>query len=148
MHPYPIVLAILLTHCGDALFAQSANKIANNSTTISAISKLKLITANRLAKLSEPERVDWEKYLAHSEISSLNERSLLATEIAEAGLSASRPAPNNSKEFELGSKVDAAWLKHPDTLLLANVVLSYQTPSGGWSKAVDYSAGPRPKGTH
>ena len=143
-----MVLALLLTLGVEALFAQSTNKIAESSATISTIPKLKLITAIRLAKLSEPERAEWVKYLARSETSSVNERRHLATEIAEAGLSASRPAPSNSKEFELGSKIDTAWLNNPDTLLLANVVLSYQTPSGGWSKAVDYSAGLRPKGTH
>jgi len=31
---------------------------------------------------------------------------------------------------------------------LAEIVISYQTPTGGWSKAVDYTKGPRQPGTH
>lgn len=31
---------------------------------------------------------------------------------------------------------------------LAVAVMSYQTPTGGWSKAVDYNQGPRAPGTH
>ena len=145
---YSCLLALLLTLGADLLFAQSTNKVIESTTAVSALPKLKLVTANRIAKLPDSQRVEWEKYIVRSEAGSVKERLVLAMEMAEMGLFASRPAPSNSKEFELGAKVENGWLLSPEASSLADVVLSYQTPSGGWSKAVNYAAGPRPKGTH
>jgi PelA/Pel-15E family pectate lyase len=54
----------------------------------------------------------------------------------------------NHAEFELPSKVDPASFGTAESSKLADVVISYQTPTGGWSKAVDYAQGPRRPGTH
>ena len=107
-----------------------------------------LVTWNRVTALEESVRNAWKKYLERSLAYSSNERHILESEVISAGLSASRPAPANSKEFELGSKVEAAWLRSPETQVLAKTMLSYQTPTGGWSKAIDYAKGSRAAGTH
>ncbi len=148
MHPYSGFFVLLLMLGAEPLFAQSSNQGTQSPTTVSALPKLKLVTAERIATLPASERAEWEKYLARSEVGSLKDRRVLAAEMVETGLPASRPAPSNSKEFELGSKVNDEWLTGPEASSLADVVISFQTPSGGWSKAVNYSAGPRPKGTH
>ncbi len=96
-----------------------------------------MLTAGRIAALREPERAAWAAYMQRSNEFFEKEYESLAAECQKLNLAHSNPAPSNRAMFTS----DAA----PD---LADVVMSYQTPTGGWSKAVDYSAGPRQLGTH
>jgi PelA/Pel-15E family pectate lyase len=72
----------------------------------------------------------------------------LAAECRKLGLAHAKPAPSNRAEFELGSGTKESWFASDEAKRLVDTVISYQTPAGGWSKAVDYSAGPRQPGTH
>jgi PelA/Pel-15E family pectate lyase len=107
-----------------------------------------LLTEERLAACPEPERAAWREYLERSQNHARHERVTLAAERAAAGLARSQPAPGARKYFGFDGKKDAAFFARPEMVALAEVVLSYQTPTGGWSKHVDYSRGPRPPGTH
>lgn len=109
---------------------------------------LTLLTPELLAKLPADEQTAWEAYLATSRASAAKERELLAAECRGIGREASEPAPNNRSEFEFDSDTPVEWYGRPENVALAVVVMSYQTPTGGWSKAVDYSKGPREPGTH
>ncbi len=109
---------------------------------------LKIVTPQRIAELPEPERAAWQTYVARSQAFAIRERKVLAAELAAAGLDASRPAPATSQVFKLTSEHDQAFFSKPETAKLADIFLSYQTPTGGWSKAVDYNQGPRTPGTH
>src|SRR4051794_17237706 len=109
---------------------------------------LKLLTPERLAQRPEAERPAWQDYLDRSRERAIREREVLAEEVKAAGLDASRPAPSRGVEFEVPGQGDAAWSAGPEAGKLADTVLSYQTPTGGWSKAVDYRQGPRWPGTH
>ncbi len=60
----------------------------------------------------------------------------------------SRPAPGNRAALELDSDTPLEWFASAEAVKTAEAILSYQTPTGGWSKAVDYAAGPRQPGTH
>ncbi len=109
---------------------------------------LEMVTCERVAALPEAERGAWLAYLEQSEEDSRVDHAVLAAECREIRAPVSRPAPMSSVEFELDAKTDAAWFASAEASKLADAILSYQTPSGGWSKAVDYTAGPRPRGTH
>lgn len=109
---------------------------------------LELATPERIAALAEPQRAAWRAYLEASMEAATYERAVLTAECQEARARVSKPAPTGASEFEISTKVDPSWFGTPEAGQLATVVLSYQTPTGGWSKAVDYSRGPRPKGTH
>jgi PelA/Pel-15E family pectate lyase len=110
--------------------------------------QLKIINAERVAALPEPDRAAWQAYLERSRADSVAERKVLAAELAAEGLSESRPAPQTSETLKVTSEHDVAFFSKPATAALADVILSYQTPTGGWSKAVDYKQGPRQPGTH
>lgn len=100
--------------------------------------KLKLVTADRIAQLAAPERAQWESYVQQSQSLALSDRAELAKELASAKLSESIPAPNSSLQFDgSGRKANDAWFESDEARNLVPVVLSYQTPSGGWSKSVD-----------
>jgi PelA/Pel-15E family pectate lyase len=77
------------------------------------------------------------------------EHDMLAAECRSHRMAVSKPAPDVHGEFDMpGNKAEPAYFTSPEAAKLAEVVISYQTPTGGWSKAVDYSKGPRPPGTH
>jgi thioesterase domain-containing protein len=112
----------LLFALRSSLFAQAAEK------------PFTLLTDELLAKLPEAPRAVWTAYIDKSRAFAANEHRLLDAERAKAE---AKPAPGNRAEFE-----------SVENQKLAEVVISYQTPTGGWSKAVDYTKGPRQPGTH
>jgi PelA/Pel-15E family pectate lyase len=107
-----------------------------------------MLTDELIAKLPEAEKVAWTDYIAKSRDFAANERRILAEESQKAGLEEPRPAPGRRAEFEFDSDTPLEFFSTPENQKLAEVVMSYQTPTGGWSKAVDYTAGPRQPGTH
>jgi PelA/Pel-15E family pectate lyase len=107
-----------------------------------------MVTPSRIAALPEVERKVWMDYVAASQEYARTERRDIAAECRAVRSPFSKPAPANSEEFEFPTKVDAAYHASAEAAQLAEVVISYQTPTGGWSKAVDYGKGPRPRGTH
>lgn len=107
-----------------------------------------MLTDELLAKLPEAQRTEWTAYIAKSRESAATEHRTLAEECQKAGMETSKPAPGNRAEFEFDSDTPAEWFGSAENQKLAEIVISYQTPSGGWSKAVDYKAGLRRPGTH
>jgi PelA/Pel-15E family pectate lyase len=107
-----------------------------------------MLTDELIAKQPDALRGEWTAYLAKSRASAENERRILAEECQKAGMEKSKPAPGNRAEFEFDSDTPAEWFAAAEQQKTAEAVMSYQTPSGGWSKAVDYSQGARQPGTH
>ena len=107
-----------------------------------------LLTPERIQALPEAEAKAWTRHLERSQQAFAHQRRLLAQECMAVGLEKPRPAPGQRSEFELDGKPPADFFKKPQSLALAKTIISYQTPSGGWSKAVDYNKGPRQAGTH
>lgn len=106
------------------------------------------LTPERLATLPEAERAAWQAYLDRSQAAAEKERDLMAAECRQLGQPKAQAAPGSSQEFEKDSSVADAWYGSAEAGREADAVLSYQTPTGGWSKSVDYAPGPRPPGTH
>lgn len=127
----PILLLLLLAACGAA-----------------ADKPFTLLTDELLAGLPAAEQKEWSSFMSASRERAAGERRILDEECRRTGLEKPRPAPGSRKEFEFDSDTPSEWFGGADNLKLAETVISYQTPSGGWSKAVDYSKGPRQPGTH
>ncbi|WP_395750626.1 pectate lyase [Prosthecobacter sp.] len=108
----------------------------------------KMLTDELLAQLPESQRAEWNACLTKSRTAAADEHRVLAEECQKAGMTAPSPAPGNRKEFEFDSDTPAEWFASAENQKLAETVISYQTPTGGWSKAVDYTQGPRRPGTH
>ncbi|MFC5455265.1 pectate lyase [Prosthecobacter fluviatilis] len=107
-----------------------------------------MLTDELLAQLPEAKRAQWTSHISKSREAAASERRILAEECQKAGMEKFVPAPGNRKEFEFDSDTPAEWFGSTENQKLAEIVISYQTPTGGWSKAVDYSQGPRQPGTH
>ena len=109
---------------------------------------LRLLAPERVAALPESEREAWSAYLKQSAERTDKEYDVLAAECRQLGMAHSKPAPSRRGEFEISRGTKESWFAGEEAKRLADTVISYQTPSGGWSKAVDYSAGNRQRGTH
>jgi PelA/Pel-15E family pectate lyase len=107
-----------------------------------------MVTPERIATLPENQRAAWTEYLAQSQERAKYERDVIADECRVMRAAISKPAPSSREEFEFPSKVELGFYGSPEASKLADAVLSYQTPTGAWSKAIDYAQGPRPRGTH
>lgn len=109
---------------------------------------LEWLKPERIAALNDPERAAWNAYMKRSNERRAREFDLLAAECRNLGLPKAEPAPGNRAELEKDSDTPTEWYSTAEAVKLAEAIISYQTPTGGWSKAVDYKLGPRKPGTH
>lgn len=106
----------------------------------------KPVTPDRVAALPAAERAAWQDYMARSQAAARADQAALDAELAAAGMTVARQAPDGG-DFKLPAKAGDAWYAREEAARLADVILSYQTPSGGWSKHTGYAKGPRTPGT-
>src|SRR3954464_8937728 len=69
----------------------------------------------------------------------------MEAELKSDGRAKMTPAPFR-KAFRMEPRMTAEWFHEQEAAQMADSVLSYQTPSGGWSKHVEYGSGPPRKG--
>ncbi len=136
----PLFLVCVLSWgVGPSVFA--APKVVPNEAAVAA-TKVEFFTPARLEALPAVQRAAWDVYLAHSRTMEEAERAQLS---AESGAAKPAKAPA-AKDFKMKTDWKGDWYKTPEAAQLAGVMMSFQSPSGGWSKAVDYTRGPRTKG--
>jgi len=70
----------------------------------------------------------------------------LQAELKKAGASTPPAAAHSGNARSIPLEKDAAWYATPEAAHIADVVISYQTPAGGWSKNLDMSKTPRQPG--
>ena len=114
-------------------------------TTLAGDKPFTLLTDDLIAKLPETQRAEWTAYISKSREFAAEEHRILNTERTKTE---PKPAPGNRAEFEFDSDTPAEWFASAENQKLAEIVVSYQTPTGGWSKAVDYTKGSRQPGMH
>lgn len=104
------------------------------------------VTLERVIALPSSEQRPWLEYLARSQKLLRDEREFRANEARAARLPDLKLAPYATV---FGVKLDqpVEWFATPEGQRITAIVLSYQTPNGGWSKRLDLSKEPRPPGT-
>jgi PelA/Pel-15E family pectate lyase len=116
-----------------------------SSAVIGTSKPAESITAVRIATLPAKDRAAWTTYL---------ERSQKQMQIDWATLAAERPAgtpepPLPKEGFSARTMPldrDAAWYGSAEARHVADVIVSFQTPAGGWSKNLDMSGASRAPG--
>jgi PelA/Pel-15E family pectate lyase len=103
------------------------------------------VTAERIEKLPATEQAEWKSYLERSQAAAKVDQAALDKEVAASGLT-SAIKPSDGGDFKLSFKGGDPWFAGAEAKALADIVLSYQTPSGGWSKHTGYSKGARKAG--
>lgn len=95
-----------------------------------------LLAPERVAALPESERRAWAQYLAESRRWRDTDRASLQAELAALRQSGLTRAPKGPS-LVIEERMTDAWFRSDEARRLADAVVSYQTPSGGWSKRVD-----------
>jgi PelA/Pel-15E family pectate lyase len=103
------------------------------------------VTSERIESLVPMERSEWKSYFARSQTNATLDQTVLKAEVVAHKRAVALSAPSGG-DFKLPAKPGAAWFASKEAGQLAGVVLSYQTPSGGWSKHLGYNRGPRQPG--
>lgn len=104
-----------------------------------------LLSAARIDSLPAAQREAWTRYVARSRELEAADRVFMAAELKAAGLERMRRAT-----YARGFQFDAdtateAWLRSDAARRLAESLLTWQTPAGGWSKRTEMSR-PRQRG--
>ena len=124
----------------------SMNRLLGFSALLLAGSALaEPVTLERLQKLPTTEQAAWVAYLKGSQTNALADVAAVQAEVVAHKMTNALKAPNGGN-FKLSAKMDNVWYALDEAKRLADVVLSYQTPSGGWSKHTGYSNGVRQSG--
>ena len=99
----------------------------------------------RLAARPAPELAQWREYLAASERLGAADRATIEGELRALHRAAMTRAPFQ-KAFRVDAQMTDDWFRGADGIRMTDNLLSFETPSGGWSKHVDYGVGPRAPG--
>ena len=110
-----------------------ANVIGTNAVAQS-------LTQERIDKLPKKERAAWTAYLKRSEEQMRVDRATLAAELKPGEVAPPQPAEGR------GALGQGMSLRHEDAYFgtaparhIADVIVSFQTPAGGWSKNMGFS---------
>lgn len=103
------------------------------------------ITAERIASSPLKQRAAWVAYLQRSDAQRTIDRATLA---AERSLGAPEPAlpKESSAARSMNLHEETAHYAGPEGHHIADVIVSFQTPAGGWSKNLDMTGNLRAKG--
>lgn len=104
------------------------------------------ITAERIATLPPEARAAWTAYLARSTALMAADKAALAAE--RRGMATPPPGPGSGPSGGGGMPLDkpADWYRSAEARRIADTIVSFQTPAGGWGKNMDRSGPPRLRG--
>ncbi|WP_230631297.1 pectate lyase [Sphingomonas sp. Leaf37] len=100
--------------------------------------------AAQLSALPADARAAWQAYLARSTAAMARDKAALAAE--RAGLTTIPTPPPESKAETMPLDSYAGWYATAPAQAVADNIVSYQTPTGGWGKNQDRTAPPRTRG--
>ena len=106
------------------------------------------LSLERIAKLPERQQPAWRDYLERSAQLKLADQKFLYDEMKAAGLKESELAPPAKNFSGLPLYKPAGWYAEPEARRLASIIISFQTPAGGWSKRLDLTKFSRTPGQH
>lgn len=135
----PLLKRLILAGAGVAIAtAASASVVAINQPAES-------VTAARIAALPVAQRGPWSAYLARSAAQMRADQAALAAERAGLATIPATPASGNG-EATMPLDREPAWYASPEGRHVADVILSFQTPAGGWGKNQPRNGDVRQKG--
>lgn len=108
-----------------------------SAAVIGTNSPAKPLTADRIAALPAKIRPAWEKYLERSNRQLHADQAFLQNELRKHGMKESIVPPTGRRMRALSLNQPAASYRETEARRIADVVVSFQTPAGGWSKNMD-----------
>ena len=104
------------------------------------------LTRERIATLPAKQQPAWKEYLEHSARQLRADQAALQNEMAQRHLTNSLIAPPSRGTRSIPVGREAAWYAGAEARRIADIVVSFQTPAGGWSKNIDLSKHSREAG--
>lgn len=104
------------------------------------------LTRARIEQLPASQRTPWLAYLARSEQQRQADQDVFRAELKRAGLAAPIEPPHGFGARSIPLNRDSAWYAGAEARHIADVIVSFQTPAGGWGKNLDSSRQPRQPG--
>jgi len=118
---------------------------ALSAATIGTNPPAQPVTAERIAALPEAQRSAWQDYLARSQRQWQADQDFFQTELKAHAIK-EVIAPPGGHNAGLPLDRSAAWYGEAEALRIADIVVSFQTPAGGWSKNLDMTRHARQPG--
>src|SRR5262249_53398289 len=100
-----------------------------------AYDSVTLLSAARITKYGGDKRTAWNAYLSRSRDQYTRDTAAMGSELRAASMVAMVRAPY-THDFSVKPWMTAAWFATDTARRMANVMLSFQAPNGGWSKHV------------
>ncbi|HEY0303982.1 MAG TPA: pectate lyase, partial [Longimicrobiales bacterium] len=91
-----------------------------------------LLGGSRIAMLPSAERAMWERYIATSTANQARDRAVFG-----AGMTLTNAPAGQG--FSVSREMTPAYFASREARRLGDFLLSYQTPTGGWSKRIEYT---------
>ena len=104
------------------------------------------LTHERILALPATQQPRWLIYLDHSQKQRLADKAAFAAELKKAGIATPIEPPHSPAARSIPLDRDSAWYATPEAERIAQIIVSFQTPAGGWGKNLDMSKAPRRPG--
>jgi PelA/Pel-15E family pectate lyase len=104
------------------------------------------LTAERIAGLPQARQSEWKSYLDHSVRQREADEAFLQAELKAHGIKEPTDPASAKSTGSLGMSRAAAWYGQEEGVRIADIIVSYQLPSGGWGKNMDMSRRKRAPG--
>jgi len=104
------------------------------------------LTRERIATLPSDQQAAWLEYLTRSEQQKLADQAFLRAELTKLGRKNPIIPPAGHSADDLKLDLLATWYGSTEARRIADNVVTYQTPAGGWSKNLNMSKQPRSPG--
>lgn len=101
------------------------------------------LTPARIQQLPASKRSEWLAYLERSERQRQADKDFFAAELKRSGLASPIDPPHGFSARSIPLNRDLSWYAGPDAQRIADNIVSFQTPAGGWGKNLNMARGPR-----
>ncbi|MDR3727941.1 MAG: pectate lyase [Terracidiphilus sp.] len=123
-----------------------AGAIAAGASTVGISPPAEPLTQARIAQLPKAQRGAWLNYLARSSKQRQADKDALQAELKSTGIKSPTEPPHGFGARGIPLDKATSWYADPQALHIADVIVSFQIPSGGWGKNMDMSKEPRRPG--
>jgi len=116
------------------------------ATIVGTNSPAQPLTAERIAALPRAQQPAWKEYLKHSAKQLHADQTFLLTEMRKHGIQQLIIPPSGHSAKSIPLNNPTSWYSGGEARRIADIVVSFQTPAGGWSKNLNMTQHPRTPG--
>jgi PelA/Pel-15E family pectate lyase len=116
------------------LFTLTLSAACAGAAVVGASVAAQSITLDRIGVLPQAQQAAWRDYLARSARQMQADRAVLQAELKNADMASELVPPNGSAARSMPLNRQAEWYGSTEARRIGRIVVSFQTPAGGWSK--------------